>query len=670
MRLTVLLISLFLIPNIHAADPIKPIPRRIPPKGIAIREVDRARIQSRLDDVIKAFNHLRTQPIASRKQTHLIKQHAADVDIYLKAVRFALLHGEFYAKGDVDKAIRTLDAAEQRIRALQKSQHTWTTQRGNVVRGYYSDIDGSPQPYGLEIPEKLDLSKKVPLYVWLHGRGDKVTDMHFIAQRETKSCPISPHVDDGIIVHPFGRHCVGYKGPGEIDVLDVIESVKQRYNIDEDRVALLGFSMGGAGAWHIGAHYADQFCVVHAGAGFAETKEYIKLKKENYPPWYEQKLWGLYDVPHYTRNLFNTTVIAYSGENDKQIQAARVMERAFQKEGRTLQHIIGPGMGHKYHPESLKQIMKVVKAAMKKGRNRWPKEVHLQTRSMWYTKMHWLNITRIDEQWADTRIDAKRQDNTIVVTTHNVVGFRFDLTHDLSDIQRVVIDDVHVAVSIPNQPTVFIKDEQTGWRVSKVEDYAKVTKADYFPGPIDGVVMKPFLVVEPNARSANPAMRRWMMFEFNHFVDRWRALYRGDVRRKLEAMVTKDDLRKYNLVLWGVPETNTFIEKLAKDLPRPMSWRARELVGKNKTFDGSSHLFMMVRPSPTTSGHLWAVNAGITHREAHDRTNSLQNPKLPDWAIISLEKDPDAESPGVVKAAGFFDEQWRVKKNEPDVHER
>ena len=41
-------------------------------------------------------------------------------------------------------------------------------------------------PYGLEIPEGLDLSKPVPLYVWLHGRGDKDTDLHFIRGREGK----------------------------------------------------------------------------------------------------------------------------------------------------------------------------------------------------------------------------------------------------------------------------------------------------------------------------------------------------------------------------------------------------------------------------------------------------------------------------------------------------
>ena len=34
---------------------------------------------------------------------------------------------------------------------------------------------------------------------------------------------------------------------------------------------LMGFSMGGAGAWHIGAHHTDRFAGIHAGAGFAVT---------------------------------------------------------------------------------------------------------------------------------------------------------------------------------------------------------------------------------------------------------------------------------------------------------------------------------------------------------------------------------------------------------------
>ena len=120
--------------------------------------------------------------------------------------------------------------------------------------------------------------------------------------------------------------------------------------------------------------------------------EYNRLKLEDYPPAYEQKLWALYDVPNYARNLFNLPVVAYSGENDKQIQAARVMETAFTNHGRQLPHVIGPGMGHKYHPDSLERIMNTMQDAVREGRNANPRSVHLQTRTLRYPRMHWVRI--------------------------------------------------------------------------------------------------------------------------------------------------------------------------------------------------------------------------------------------------------------------------------------
>ena len=101
------------------------------------------------------------------------------------------------------------------------------------------------------------------------------------------------------------------------------------------RYGALGFSMGGAGAWHIGAHYSDHWVAVSPGAGFVDTARYQNITPDKYPEWYVQKLWGLYDVPDYVRNLFNTNVIAYSGELDPQRQAAVLMEEAFKSEALT-----------------------------------------------------------------------------------------------------------------------------------------------------------------------------------------------------------------------------------------------------------------------------------------------------------------------------------------------
>src|SRR5436190_8257672 len=151
--------------------------------------------------------------------------------------------------------------------------------------------------------------------------------------------------------------------------------------------------MGGAGAWHIGAHYTDRWVAVSPGAGFVDTARYQKITPDRYPEWYVQKLWGLYDVPDYVRNLFNTNVIAYSGELDPQRQAAVFMEEAYKGEGRALSHLIGPGVEHKYEPKTLEDLLARLSAVAATGREELPRKVSLQTRTLAYNQMHWVGVT-------------------------------------------------------------------------------------------------------------------------------------------------------------------------------------------------------------------------------------------------------------------------------------
>ena len=68
---------------------------------------------------------------------------------------------------------------------------------------------------------------------------------------------------------------------------------------------------------------------------------------------------------------------------------------------------------------------------------------------------------------------------------------------------------------------------------------------------------------------------------------------------------------------------------------------------------------LSLRSAPRATGRV--INSGLTFREGHDRTNSLQNPKLPDWAIVNLNQLPDNLSPGKIEAAGFFNESWEIE---------
>jgi predicted peptidase len=147
------------------------------------------------------------------------------------------------------------------------------------------------------------------------------------------------------VLHPYGRYCCANKFAGEIDLLEAIDHANKFYAIDEDRVIVRGFSMGGAAAWQFAVNYAEKWCAANPGAGFSETPEFLggfQSEDVSGAPWYQQKLWHWYNATDNALNLENCPTVAYSGEIDKQKQAADVMERTLRGENVDLLHIIGP----------------------------------------------------------------------------------------------------------------------------------------------------------------------------------------------------------------------------------------------------------------------------------------------------------------------------------------
>ena len=646
------------VPTLGVSDNWKPIPRHIPPKGIQVPAAELQRLVTRLKKTQAAL-----QQVESRLSANA---DVCDAEIYTKAVELALRHGEFYRKGDVQIADWALGEANARIEQIAKNKQPWAMRTGLVVRGYRSNIDDSAQPYGLEIPKTLDRSKPAPLYVWLHGRGDKTTDLYFIHQRSNKLGKIQP--DDAIVLHPFGRHCMGYKSAGEIDVLDAIKSVKSRYNIDPDRVVLMGFSMGGAGAWHLGARYVDQWAAIHAGAGFAETRQYIKLKPENYPASYVQTLWTLHDVPNYVRNLFNVPVIAYSGEVDKQKQAADVMEAAFNEHGRKLPHIIGPKMGHKYDPASLAKVMDFMSKAVAKGRDPFASRVSLQTRTLRYPRVHWLTVRALRQHWQDCRVDATAgtaSERRIKITTSGITGLEVSVPwRGVDTIQagtQITINDSHLTVATDTPRVRLIKDG-AAWRFKSANELPdRLRKKHGLQGPIDDAFLSRFVVVVPTGQGVSREIDKWVEFELAHFVERWHNLYRATPRVVKDVDLTQEDMERSNLILWGDSKSNRVISRVLAEGQFPFKWNDTSLTIRDKQHDATQFALVAIYPNPLSPNRYVVFNSGPTHREGHDRTNSLQNPKLPDWAVIDTTVQPTNELPGGVVHADFFDESWNVK---------
>lgn len=617
------------------------IERKVPPVGLDISDDTRSQYQQPIAAVRRAMESI---PVQARP----------DVEVFLKACEFALKYRELYKPTDLQTVAEQTSLAEQRVESARSGQTPWTRMHGMQVRGYRSSVDGSVQPIGLEFGSEIsDSSESIPLYVWLHGRGDKVTDLHFIRDRLAKRGKFVPK--NAIVMHPFGRQCIGYKSAGEIDVMEAIDFVCEEYPIDESRIVLMGFSMGGAGVWHLAAHYGERFIAASPGAGFAETARYQRLKPESFPAKHVQMLWGIYDVPGYVRNLFNLPVIAYSGENDKQIQAARVMEQAYESEGRSLTHLIGPGMGHKYHPDTLAEILRRMDAWVETPDTRARDRFSVQTKHWRYGGRNGVSIDGMVTPYEDTRVDVESQSSELVIQTKNVSRLTIDRTN-FPDVRTLRIDSQDISA---NADSMLLARGANGW--TTVSSFPERRKRSGLSGPIDDAFLSPFLVVLPSGRAESPGVEQWIQCEYQLFKMRWESLFRGKLRVILDKDVTSEDMERFNLVCWGTTASNSVLgAAFEKSEFGRIRWKGREISVVDRKFDSRNSVLAMIYPNPLQPARYLVVNSGPTFRPAHDRTNSLQNPQLPDWVVFQDLQTRNAESAGKIANCGFFDDRWQL----------
>jgi dienelactone hydrolase len=150
------------------------------------------------------------------------------------------------------------------------------------------------QPYGLVVPPSYHpgTAHKFRLDFWLHGRGEQLSELAFVSDREKNRGEFTP--DDTIVLHLYGRYCNANRFAGEIDLFEALESVRKRYPIDDNRLVVRGFSMGGAACWHCD-HYAGLWRLQPQAPGSPRPWSSFHLNAAVLfnPPITNKKLWHL-----------------------------------------------------------------------------------------------------------------------------------------------------------------------------------------------------------------------------------------------------------------------------------------------------------------------------------------------------------------------------------------
>jgi len=641
--------------------------RPVPPLGVELSDSEKKELLSGLDLLQQSVEKLR-----QRKDTFTVDL-LPDVEIFLRAVKQGVEYRELFSARDVKNATKVLAEGRQRADALLKGEAPWTSQKGLVVRGFRSRIDRTVQPYGLVIPESYSDTGKTRyrLDLWFHGRGERSSESVFIAERMSRVGRFAPQ--DTIVLHPYGRYSNAFKFAGEIDVLEALEHARRHYSIDDDRVSVRGFSMGGAGCWQMAVHYPDLFFAANPGAGFSETPEFLSFfQKETLAPTeFERKLWRMYDCPGYADNLFQLPVVAYSGELDIQKQAADIMETALAVRDLKLTHIIGAETKHTINPPSIKIIEEKMDRLAEVGRLKLPEELHFATFTLKYNRLHWLTVTGLEQHWEQATVQAKLipRNNSIEVKSKGVTSLRFAIPAGRSPFRPD--QPVSIVFSASNQKPILASRPETdgswqcelyqqsgNWQLGPQQATA-LRKQHNLQGPIDDAFMDSFIVVRPTGKPQQKLVGSWTTHELERLVAEWRRHFRGDAVVKDDIEVTQQDVENNHLILFGDPQSNAIVKSVIEKLP--MEWTDQHVRIGERKYSSDHHVPAMIYPNPANPNRYVVLNSGFTYREFAYLNNARQVPKLPDWAVVDLRTPPDSLWPGKIVAAEFFDEHWQVK---------
>ena len=647
------LVILFTWSPLLAAQDFKP-PESKPPSAEMAKEIQAKK--NRLEAMLKV---LAKQGVRD--------PGLGDAEIYFQAVQRLLEHHEFFHDQSPAWASAVLDRGMLRARFLSAGEMPWMITVGHsVVRAFRSRIDGSLQPYAVTLPVGYgkDLSRKWRIDVVLHGRDTTITEVKFLHQHNGDQA--APKEQDWVQIDIFGRGNNAYRWAGETDVLEAVDSfftnerlANRGHLLDPSRVVLRGFSMGGAGTWHLGLHFPDRWCLIAPGAGFTTTHGYIP-KMANPLPYPQEQCLRIYDAVDYAENAFNVPVIAYSGAKDPQMQAAVNMENRLKELGIPMTHLIAPDRKHEFPKEWRIKAEDLYAKQVAKGRAEYPKKIRFVTYSLKYPSYSWVELLGLFQHYEKARVEADRTDNGWHVKTENVRVLRLTPPDGITQEQELIIDGQKLAarpwLSQFGGIHVFLERKNGRWTsvlpqrifTDRVRRAQKITG---LTGPIDDAFTDGFLCVRGTSRPWHEATGKQAESNLERFALEWAKYFRGVLPVKDDLDVTNEDIASKNLILFGDPASNSLLASVVDGLP--LEWTREAITLAGKKYSAADHVPVMIYPNPLNANRYVVLNSGHTfHAADFQGTNALLYPRLGDYAILRLNEE--------VATSGLFDDFWRL----------
>jgi len=632
-----------------------------------------------LADAEQQLQQLRSELLRLRERAELQTaqghQLLADVQVYEKAATWMLRFGEFPKAAWVGQLQRVLAEGLRRAGRLSEGAPDWNLRVGTTIRGYVSVVDGSVQPYALTLPEGVDpvSAKRWPVHVVLHGRADQMNEVNFIDRMDGKGPATSKNERPGqwLQLDVYGRGNNAYRWSGETDVFEALADLRSRFRVDENRIVLHGFSMGGAGAWHLGLHHPDQWCSVGAGAGFVDFYRYQKKDpQQNRLPWAQDQTLGIYDAVDYALNAANVPVVTYGGEKDPQLLASTTMQQLTDSLKVPLQVLIGAGMGHEFDADSRRKFMEFHLEKSLVGRPQYGqrKQIRFTTRTLRYNRCDWLRIEEQQRVYQPSTVEGEISEADVLrLKTENVSLLR--LSRETAG--TVVIDGSELELRGAAEgllPDVWFQQQPDGaWTVLGYQESRAlarnpdVRKRPGLQGPIDDAFMGSFLCVRGTGVPLNSAAGVWSERALKTFQNEFAKWFRGDVRVVSDRDLTDQMIEDHHLILFGDPGSNSVLAKVLPELHgQPVVWNSERIRIGQKEWNSAEHGLVLIHPNPLNRAKYVVLNSGHSFHERDFRSsNAWLFPRLGDIAVLQLQEG-SGESDTTVQWSGVFGSGWEL----------
>lgn len=479
--------------------------------------------------------------------------------LYLADMIDGKLHSSLVTEAKQIKAILFIDDI---LEAMKEGPQAFPIMTGYRQMAYISDIDDSIQPYSLYLPADYSPEKTYSLIVVAHGYSNEDYDGgNYLAS-------LMP--EDFIIVSVFGRGDMYYQSVGEQDVLDVMDRILERYSIDENRVYLIGSSMGGLGTWRIGSLYADRFAAIAPYCGWTGT-----VFMEN------------------LRNL-KTYVVHGDADTTVSVQFDRACVKELQRLGYDVTYVEIPNGSHNAWSEWSKiypsrSIFDIFRSAV---RNPSPEKLTVVINSVRYGRHYWITVNELDTGGplvkpqttvsgyydstypylpAPGRFEAQRSANgSIQISTERIKALSIDLkTAGMNGkhAEEITIDGTVIPVPKGTDIIHLAIDASGRWGLDARFGSENLLKHD--GGGVADLFTRPLILVYGTQNAERTPVLEAAARELADWSVRPNiaiGVKCGSFRVKADNELTKEEMADHHLLLFGTPEENSVSAMISDEL--------------------------------------------------------------------------------------------------------